>query len=288
MPYASNGDVSIRYEVDGPGASDGAGGTASDAEDVEPGGGTASDVDEAVVFCGDVGLGAWQFGWQHAGLAGPHTVITPETRGVGQSDAPPGPYTVEALASDVDAVCTAEGIRNAHLVGYGLGGMVALAYGMASTRPASLVLVGTPPSGDAYNPAGVWADPSNPQAVEGSLTGLLSDAFRQRHPDALSRITEWRLVEDASPAVFEAHRAAVEAFDRSDRLYEATTPALVVHGREDTVCPITASESLAAGLPRGESFVVDDARHFVGIEASAAVNDAVVGWLAEHASDPVG
>ncbi|WP_418282454.1 alpha/beta fold hydrolase [Halorubrum sp. DTA98] len=266
MPYANNGDVSIRYEVDE---------------------GGIGDRDEAVVFCGDVGLGAWQFGWQHAALAGPHTVIAPETRGVGRSDAPDGPYTVEQLASDVDAVCAAEGIRNAHLVGYGLGGMVALAYGMASSRPASLVLVGTPPSGDAYNPAGVWADPATPNAVEGSLTGLLSAGFREAHPDALSRITEWRCSEDAPPAVFEAHRAAIAAFDRSDRLYEATTPALVVHGGEDTVCPITAGESLAAGLPRGEAFVVDDARHFVGIEASAAVNDAVVGWLAEHASTTI-
>jgi len=75
-----------------------------------------------------------------------------DARGVGRSDAPPGPYTVEALASDVDAVCAAEGIRNAHLVGYGLGGMVALAYALASSRPASLSVIGTPPAGDDYNP----------------------------------------------------------------------------------------------------------------------------------------
>lgn len=264
MPYASNAGVEIRYEVDAP---------------------EASGSDEAVVFCGDIGLGAWQFGWQHAALAGPHTVITPETRGVGRSDAPPGPYTVEDLASDVDAVCTAEGIRNAHLVGYGFGGMVALAYGVASTRPASLAVLGTPPSGDGYNPAGVWADPSNPAAVEGSLTGLLSAAFRAEHQDALPQIVEWRLGEDADRDTYEAHRAAVESFDLSDRLYEATTPTLVVHGTEDTVCPMAAAETLAEGLPRGEFHAIDGARHLVGVEASAPVNDLLTGWLAEHASD---
>ncbi|MFC6770263.1 alpha/beta hydrolase, partial [Halorubrum pallidum] len=36
----------------------------------------------------------------------------------------------------------------------------------------------------------------------------------------------------------------------------------------------------------GESLVVEDARHLVGVEASAAVNDALAGWLAEHADDP--
>ncbi|WP_200530437.1 alpha/beta hydrolase [Halorubrum sp. LN27] len=266
MPRANNAGVEIRYEVDAP---------------------DAGDPDEAVVFCGDVGLGAWQFGWQHAALAGPHTVITPETRGVGRSDAPPGPYAVAELASDVDAVCAAAGVRNAHLVGYGLGGMVALAYALASSRPVSLAVVGTPPAGDAYNPDGVWADPADPAAVRGSLNGLLSESFREAHPDVLSRIVEWRLGEDAGRETFEAHRAAVEGFDLSDRLYELTTPTLVVHGAADAACPKAAAEGLAEGLPRGELHSVAGARHLVGVEASAAVNDALVGWLAEHAADPL-
>ncbi|QWC19823.1 alpha/beta hydrolase [Halorubrum sp. 2020YC2] len=263
MPHATNAGVEIRYEVDAP---------------------DAGDPDEAVVFCGDAGLGAWQFGWQHAALAGPHTVVTPETRGVGRSDAPPGPYAVADLAADIEAVCAAEGIRNAHLVGYGLGGAVALTAALASSRPTSLALVGTPPAGDAYNPDGVWADPADPAAVEGSLNGLLSTGFREAHPDALSRIAEWRLAEDADREAYEAHRAAVEGFDLSDDLFEVTTPALVVHGSDDTVCPVTAGETLAEGLPRGEFHDVEGARHLVGVEASAAVNDLLVGWLAEHSS----
>ena len=265
MPYANNAGVSIRYAVDAP---------------------NVGDPDEAVVFCGDVGLGAWQFGWQHAALAGPHTVITPETRGVGRSDAPAGPYTVAELASDVDAVCTTEGIRNAHLVGYGLGGMVALTYALTSSRPASLAVIGTPASGNDYDPAGVWADPSTPDAVVESLSGLLSGSFREHHPDAVSQIVEWRLDEDADRGTFEAHRAAVAQFDLSDRLYECTTPTLVAHGTADTVCPKSATETLAEGLPRGELQAVQGAYHLVGVEASAAINDALVGWLAEHAADP--
>ena len=266
MPYARNDGVSLRYEVDEGRSADG----------------------EAVVFCGDVGLGAWQFGWQHAALAGPHTVVTPETRGIGRSDAPPGPCSVGDLARDLDAVCAAEGVRNAHVVGYGLGGMVALAYGTASSRPTSLTVVGAAPAGDAYDPDGVWADPADPAAVEGSLTGLLSERFRADHPDVIPRIVEWRAAEDADRATFEAHRAAVEGFDRSDRLHETTTPTLVVHGSADTVCPVTAAEALAAGLPRGELHAVDGARHLVGVEASAAVNDLIGGWLSEHATDPTG
>jgi len=120
----------------------------------------------------------------------------------------------------------------------------------------------------------VWADPSDPAAVEGSLNGLLSDSFRERHPDVLSRIVEWRLGEDADRETFEAHCAAIEGFDLSDRLYELTTPTLVVHGTEDTVCPKPAAEGLAGGSRAGSfTHAVAGARHFVGVEASAAVNN---------------
>jgi pimeloyl-ACP methyl ester carboxylesterase len=147
--------------------------------------------------------------------------------------------------------------------------------------------VGTPASGDGYNPEGVWADPADPAAVEGSLHGLCSVGFREAHPDALSRITEWRLAEDADRETFEAHRAAVESFDVTDRLYEVTTPTLVVHGGDDAACPVTEAEALAEGLPRGELHAIEGARHLVGVEASAAVNDALTAWLAEHGADPL-
>ncbi|OYR60340.1 alpha/beta hydrolase, partial [Halorubrum sp. E3] len=91
--------------------------------------------------------------------------------------------------------------------------------------------------------------------------------------------------EDADREAYEAHRAAVEGFDLTDGLFEVTTPTLVVHGSDDTVCPVTAGETLAEGLPRGEFHAVEGARHLVGVEASAAVNDLLSGWLAEHAAD---
>jgi len=130
MPHANNAGVEIRYEVDAP---------------------DAGDPDEAVVFCGDVGARRGSSAGNTPRSRAPHTVITPETRGVGRSDAPPGPYTVEALARATWTRCVPRGIRNAHLVGYGLGGMVALAYALASSRPASLSVIGTPPAGDDYN-----------------------------------------------------------------------------------------------------------------------------------------
>src|SRR5438067_11163400 len=52
-------------------------------------------------------------------------VLLVDNRGVGESDAPPGPYTVEQLAEDAVAVLDAAGLEQAHILGVSLGGFVA-------------------------------------------------------------------------------------------------------------------------------------------------------------------
>jgi len=256
VPTAHNDGVALGYEVAGRGPT--------------------------VAFCGEAGLGPWQHGWQYAAIAGPSEAVVPETRGIGASDAPPGPYAVADLAADLSAVLSAHGARRVHLVGYGLGGMVALSLALSSDRPASLAVVGTPPAGDAFDPGPLWAPPDDRAAVAASTERLLSAGFVDRRPGVVDRITDWRTDEDAARPVWEAHRAAAAGFDLADRPYELTTPTLVIQGTDDRVCPPAAGRSLAAGLPRGELFEVE-AGHLAGVETARPVNDELVGWLDEHA-----
>lgn len=257
MPTAINHGVALYYETDGEGP--------------------------LVAFCGDVGLGAWQWGWQHAGVAGPYEALVWDARGCGRSDPPPGPARIETLAADLEAVLRDHGGRGVHLVGAGLGGMVALQFALGSSRPRSLTLVATAAAGDAYNPAPLAADPGDPEAIRESLEATFSREFLQEHPDEVSKIVEWRLAEDASPAAREHLVAALETFGVADRLYEVEVPALVVHGEDDAMVPPARGRELTDDLPRGEFVPVDDAGHLVHVEASGVVNDHLLGFLDEHA-----
>ncbi|WP_096390727.1 alpha/beta fold hydrolase [Halopenitus persicus] len=257
MPSAVNGSVSIRYEIAGEGP--------------------------AVVFVGDVGLGVWQFAWQHGAIAGPYAAVTPEPRWIDRSDEPAGPYAFDDLVGDLEAVIAEVGSRSVHLVGYGFGGLIAIATAMDSARVRSLAVIGTPADGDALDPDSLWTDPTDRAAVEASTTALLSDRFRTAHPDAVDRIVDWRIAEDAPPETAAAQRAALADADRSDRLYELTVPTLVLHGTADAVCPVEHGRRLADGLPRGTFRPIEDVGHLAGIEASGALNDALLGWLADHA-----
>ncbi|UIP00158.1 alpha/beta hydrolase [Halobaculum sp. CBA1158] len=276
MPHATNGDVDLYYEVAGDesgGDGDAGGGR---------GGGSGGDRDGdpiPVAVCGEIGYGPWQWGWQHAALAGPRRLIVPATRGTADSDAPPGPYAVGDLAADLEAVLADASVRSVDLVGVGLGGMVALRAAARSGRVRRLALVGTAAYGGGLDPDPLWADPDDPEALESSLRAAVTDDFMSYQPDVVSRIVEWRALEDADRDAWEAAREAVRDFDLTDRLYEVTDEALVIHGTEDRVCPPAKGRELAEGLPRGEFVGVDGAGHLANVEASREVNDRILAFF---------
>ena len=232
----------------------------------------------AVVFLGDLGFGAWGWSWQYGALAGPCRVVVIDTRGAGRSDAPAGPYAMTDLVGDLEAVLADCNIRTAHLVGCGLGGAVAVAAARRTNRADSLTLIGTPPSGEAFNPEPLSPDPTDEAGLRASTTSLLSTAFCEREDAPIEQITEWRREEDATPATREAQLAALDGFD-SEPLYELTLPVRVISGGADPVVDPKASRRLADGLPNGEFTSYPEASHLVTIERSAALNDFLLGFV---------
>lgn len=258
MPTATNRHVTLHYEFTG-------GGTGPD----EP----------TVTFVNPVGYGAWVWGWQHGAMAGPFETLVWDLRGTGRSDAPPGPYDVATLVGDLETVLNAAGVRRTHLVGAGLGGMVAVEYARRYDRAASLALFGTAAGGDAVDRAALdslFAPRDDPAALRASL-GAAFGVDPAAYPDVVDRVVDWRAGEDADRAGFDAQAAAMCDYDGTD-LYEVTTPARVFHGVDDAVVPADAGEGLATALPRGE-FTAVEGGHLCFVEESAAVNDELLVWF---------
>jgi pimeloyl-ACP methyl ester carboxylesterase len=257
MPTVQNRGVELYYDVAGDG--------------------------ETVAFVNDVGYGAWLWGWQHAALAGPYETLTWDLRGTGRSDAPAGPYDVRALAADLEAVLKDHAVADVHLVGAGLGGMVALAYARRYSRAETLTLFGTAASGDAVDDDSLdslFAPRDDPAALRSSLAGAFA-ADLDAYPEVVDDVVSWRAEGDADRQGWEAQAAAMCGFDATGWLYEVTQPARVFHGVADAVVPANAGERLAEDLPRGE-YVAVEGGHLCFVEEAAAVNDALVGFLDEQ------
>ncbi len=256
MPTVTTHDgVSLYYETDGSG--------------------------ETVAFVGEAGLGAWQWGWQHAAVAGQYETVVWDLRGTGRSESPAGPYDVDLLATDLEDVLSAAGVRSCHLVGVGLGGMIALRYAREFHRAKTLTLFNTPHSGAAIDEPTLrdLCGPVGSERAAESFAGGFSEEFRTANPDLLDRVREWRGEEDARADGFEAQVIAATSFE-SGPLYELTLPTLVCHGVEDPVVECTVGERLVDELPRG-TFEAVEGRHLCFIEHSRAVNDRVLAFLEE-------
>ncbi|WP_424002048.1 alpha/beta fold hydrolase [Haloarcula salina] len=252
MPTVSTHGASIHYETDGDGPT--------------------------VVFVSDVGYGAWLWGWHNDAVAGPYETLVWDLPGTGRSDAPEGPLDVATLAATLEAVLSDHGVASAHLVGAGLGGMVALRYAHRYNRARTLTLYCTAASGDAVDESALSA-----LALDGpdSLAGAFSPAFREGAPDLLDRIAAWRTEEDATGDARAAQAAAMTGFD-APPLYEVTQPTEVYYGLDDPVVAPDAAEALAADLPRGSAEAVEG-RHCCYVEHAPAVTDRLLAMLDEHA-----
>ncbi|TMT85131.1 alpha/beta fold hydrolase [Haloterrigena sp. H1] len=259
MPTASNGSVSLYYDRAGEGA--------------------------PVVFVPEAGLGGWLWGWQHAAVAGPYEAVVWDLRGTGRSDAPPGPYSLETLVNDLEAVLADCEIRNAHLVGCGLGGAIALEAARTSNRVATLTLFGTAAQGSDFDLEPLFAPPDDPDALRESLFAGLSEDFLAAQPGVCDGIVDWRADGDADRNSWEAQVAALADFDASDWLVEVTQPTRVFHGGADELVSPTAGQELAQGLPRGEFHDFEGAGHLCFIERSRTVNDLLLGFLEGQTDD---
>lgn len=252
MPTASNDGVGIHYETDGDGPT--------------------------VAFCNEVGYGAWLWGWQHGALAGPYETLVADPRGTGRSDAPEGPYDVATLVADLEAVLADHGARRVHLVGAGLGGMVALEHARTHGRARSLALLGTALSGDAVDEG--MLEVMGKRGPD-SLSPCFSEEFFRSQREVIAGIEKWRDEDDAGGAARGAQAAAMLAYD-CPAPYGVDVPALVSHGDDDPVVAPAAGRELADALPDAR-FEALSGRHLAFVESSRVANDALAGFLDAHA-----
>jgi pimeloyl-ACP methyl ester carboxylesterase len=197
------------------------------------------------------GLGYARWGWEPVvePLARSFDVIVYDNRGIGESDAPPGPYTAFALAGDALQVLDEAGVERAHVVGTSLGGMVAQELALAApARVDKLVLASTTPGGEG-------AFPMPEQTVRLMTSGATLRQFVENAlaPGADAAIAE-RILEhrEATAQPFDAwsaQAAAGAAFDALDRVERIAAPTLILTGTEDAVVDPRNSTLLAERIP---------------------------------------
>jgi 3-oxoadipate enol-lactonase len=199
-------------------------------------------------------------------------VVLIDNRGVGDSDAPEGPYSMEQLAADTVAVLDAAGIDSANIFGVSLGGFIAQE--IALTYPArvrKLVLCSTSPGGSNAFPMperGVDAFTRFPSldreaGLRLMVENSLGDHAVRERPELVEEVYAYRLERAPSVEAWQAQFAASRGHDAYDRLSAVSVPTLVIHAGEDTVIDARNGELLAERIPGARIERIPDRGHLV-------------------------
>lgn len=221
-------------------------------------------------------------------LAESFQVTVFDNRGVGESDAPEGPYTVAQMAADVAVVLDAVELERAHILGVSLGGFIAQEFALTyPDRVEKLVLCSTMPGGPKSHPMpapGLEAFARFPTLDrEAGLRLMVENSLGQRGVEELPRLADeiyaYRLEHAPPLAAWQAQAAAGAAFDAYDRITAIAAPTLVVHGGNDNVVDTRNAELLGDLIPDARVEVVPNRGHLMVWEDSERVAELVTEFL---------
>lgn len=214
-------------------------------------------------------------------LARRFKVLRFDTRGHGQSDAPAGAYTLEALADDVKGLLDALGIRAAHWAGLSMGGMIGQTFALKYPGVLqSLVLADTT---SRYPPeaAPIWAERIKIAETRGmeplvqpTLERWFTAAYRETHPAEVARIAD--MIRATPVAGYVGCSHAIPRINLTARLAEIKVPALVIVGEQDAGTPPAMAREIHANLPGSELVIIPSAAHLANVEQAAAFDAALV------------
>jgi 3-oxoadipate enol-lactonase len=242
---------------------------------------------ETLLFHQGLGQGSWAWRYQVPVFAACFRVIVFDTRGTGRSPVPDEPYDIHDLADDAARILDG---RKAHVVGFSMGGYVALTLARAHPELVrSLVLAGTGAGGPGRVPRPEYvreafeaALPLPPEEQRRTtLPYTFSPGWTEANPERFEEIVAATLDYPTPIETIQAHMAACYRFyDEALEVESIDAPALVVHGDEDLIVPVENGRILAQRLPHARYVELAGRGHNAMLQDPDAFNGVVLGFLA--------
>ena len=197
-------------------------------------------------------------------------------------------YDLGDLANDCRRVLDERGIEKCVLGGMSMGGFMAFEFArMWPERLDGLILIDTKAAPfDLEQQENILADYGN-----ADVHGLLPDDVAEvatarcfgattieRNPELVAHwVARWR--ELPARSVYNEVRSWLNKADNRPELANIHVPALILHGEEDSIFPMTVAEEIEAGIPRARLVAIPLAGHTANLEQPETCNAAILDFL---------
>lgn len=213
-----------------------------------------------------------------------YRVLAFDTRGHGQSGAPPGSYSLDQMAEDFHGLLTGLGFKETHFVGLSMGGMIGQVFALAHPQMVqSLTLCDTTSRypGDVWP---VWEEriktvetKGMEPMVEPTLQRWFTPPFRARRKDVIDKVSA--MLRSTPPQGYAGCCHAIPKIHVTDRLGAIRCPAMVIVGEEDLGTPVAMAKTMHAGLPSAELAILRSASHLSNMEQPEEFNRVLLRFL---------
>ncbi len=235
-----------------------------------------------------MGLGATHEMWDRLlpVVAPRFRTILFDNRGVGRSDVPPPPYSIEAMAADSAAVLDAAGVEDAHVFGAAMGGMIAQEFACRyASRVRSLILGCTSCGGREAIPARRAVI----DALSARETMAREEALRMMVPyiydastprDRIEKDIAVRLRTSSANDGYFAQLQAIRSWSGShSRLGTIAAPTLVIHGENDELVPAENGRVIARAIPKATLAILPRASHIFLTDQLDAAGETILAFF---------
>ena len=257
MPFATLNGIKLHYQLDGDAAL------------------------PVLVLSNSLGTSLAMWEPQIPELSKHFRVLRYDTRGHGQSEVTPGPYTIAQLGSDVIALLDQLEIAQAHFCGLSMGGSTFMWLAVHHPeRVNKLILCNT---GARIGTAEAWNSRIEtvqrdglPAIAAAVVSRWLTPEYAGQHPQQVQDLTAMLL---ATPAEgYAGACAAVRDNDLREAIAGIRAPTLIIAGSGDIPTPPADAQFMRATIP-GALYVEFDAAHISSQQQPRAFTQAVVQFL---------
>ncbi|HEY0030632.1 MAG TPA: alpha/beta hydrolase [Bacteroidia bacterium] len=223
-------------------------------------------------------------------------VIGITLRGFGKSDKPYGVYDYDVHAQDIRKVLTELDIEDAVLVGFSMGGAIAIRFAAVDqgAHVSSLVLAGaaapcfTQQDGFPYNlPKSAVDELIKLNKLDRpKLLADFSKIFSATETSLNEGMNSWLNGIGISASSYATGQClvALRNTDLRKDLAKITIPVLIMHGRKDKICSFDLAEQLKAGIANSQLIAFENSGHSLFLEEVEKFNGELMRFAREFRS----